>query len=169
MATKTDIVTNDPYRQQLSGTSIRLLRISHSKDGGFTGKLKRFRLADAPSYYAASYTWGSSIAYSNSNIKLDTGTLLVLQSLVPFLRMVTAHESFKSNDWWWIDSLCINLENAKEREAQVSIMADIYKRAKKGVVWLGENQHEGSDCTGAMNFLHYRKKFHSTKVRLRCC
>jgi hypothetical protein len=37
----------------------------------------------------------------------------------------------------------------------VSIMADIYKRARKAVVWLGDRVEEGSDCTGAVAFLKY--------------
>jgi hypothetical protein len=154
MDLKTKTTTKGPYHQKLSGAYIRLLRISQSQDGGFTGKLKRFRLADAPPFYTASYTWGVR-SYSNSTIKLDTGELPVLQGIEPFLRMITGHETFDDRDWWWIDSLCINLSDRKERETQVSIMADIYKKARKGVVWLGEKQEEGSDCTGAIDFLSH--------------
>jgi hypothetical protein len=37
----------------------------------------------------------------------------------------------------WIDALCINQESVSERNAQVAIMRDIYKAAKRIVVWLG--------------------------------
>ncbi|KAF2851037.1 hypothetical protein T440DRAFT_449720 [Plenodomus tracheiphilus IPT5] len=69
--------------------------------------------------------------------------------------MVTRHDAFHSKDWWWIDSLCINLDDGHEREMQIQIMADIYKRAKRAIIWLGEERENHSDCTGAIEFLHY--------------
>ena len=152
--TTTPTAYNPVYHQKLSRTSIRLLRIQCSPDGSFTGRLKRFRLADAPPFYTASYTWGSK-SFSDTVITLDDGTLPILHSLEPFLRMVSRHEMFTDKDWWWVDSLCINLKDGRERESQVSIMADIYRRAKKAVVWLGEKKEEDSDCTGAVKFLKY--------------
>lgn len=68
--------------------------------------------------------------------------------------MVTKHDDFHSSEWWWIDSLCINLEDEKEREKQITIMADIYEKAKRAIIWLGEEKETGSDCTGALKFLH---------------
>jgi hypothetical protein len=59
-----DTVVDSVYRQKLSGVSIRLLRVSYSQDGGFTGKFKRFRLADAPPFYTASYV-GSPLRDTN--------------------------------------------------------------------------------------------------------
>jgi hypothetical protein len=94
-------IFNPVYHQNLSTASIRLLRISHARDGTFTGRLKRFRLADAPPFYTASYTWGNK-AFSDATISLDTGTLPILCSLVPFLRMVGRHDMFGDKDWWWV-------------------------------------------------------------------
>ncbi|KAF9698563.1 hypothetical protein EKO04_003854 [Ascochyta lentis] len=135
-------------------TCIRLLRFSQPEDGVFVGKLQKFPLAGAPHYYTASYVWGER-THTGATINLKTGTLPVLSSLVPFLHMVTRHGDFKPSDWWWIDSLCINLDDSHEREKQVRIMADIYKRARRAIVWLGEEKEDGSDCTNAIEFLHY--------------
>ena len=38
----------------------------------------------------------------------------------------------------WIDALCINQRDIEERNAQVSIMSDIYRQADILSVWLGE-------------------------------
>jgi hypothetical protein len=100
-----------------------------------------------------SYVWGTQ-EYAETNILLNTASLPVLRSLLPFLHMVTHHTDFQDSDWWWIDSLCINLNDGNEREQQIRIMADIYKRSKRAVIWLGEEHQEGSDCTGAIEFLH---------------
>ena len=145
---------NPVYREKIDGTAVRLLQFSKSQDGRFTGRLKKFELAHAPHFYSASYTWGTK-AYSDTAIKLKNGILPVLQGLLPFLRMVSEHEDFRDDDWWWIDSLSINLADGQERESQVRIMADIYKKAKRAMVWLGDEIDDGSDCRGAIDFLHY--------------
>ncbi|KAF1963002.1 hypothetical protein CC80DRAFT_434374 [Byssothecium circinans] len=147
-------ISSNPYREGVNSSSIRLLRISTSRDGGFSGFLKVFPLADAPPFYSASYTWGKNTP-SNTTIRLRAGSLPVLPSLVPFLRMVTEHVDFSDRDWWWIDSLCINLADSQEREKQVRIMADIYKKSKRTIIWLGEEQEEGSSCAGAIEFMLY--------------
>ena len=146
-------VFSDPVDE----TSIRLLRFSLSEDGVFIGRLRRFSLASAPHYYTASYVWGER-RYTGTVIKLETGRLPVLDSLVPFLHTITRHDDFRPEDWWWIDSLCIHLDDGHEREKQVRIMADIYKQARRAIIWLGEEQEEGSDCTDAIEFLQYLSK-----------
>lgn len=111
-------------------------------------------MAGAPHYYAASYVWGER-KYTGAKVLLKSGNIRVLDSLVPFLDMVTRHGDFKTSDYWWIDSLCINLEDSREREKQVQIMADIYKKARRAIIWLGQESEKGSDCSDGINFLHY--------------
>lgn len=142
------------FQEPVDETSIRLLRFSQSEDGVFVGELQRFPLTSAPHYYTASYVWGER-KYAGTSITLAKGELPVLSSLAPFIRMITRHSDFKPTDWWWIDSLSINLQDAQERERQVRIMADIYKQAKRAIIWLGEEKQDGSDCTNAIEFLHY--------------
>jgi hypothetical protein len=143
------------YTTPIGSTSIRLLQFSSNEDGTFTGKLKKFKLADAPPFYTASYVWGEKSYSPFSSITLKSGTLPVLASLAPFLDMVSKHQDFSSKDWWWIDSLCINLRDGTEREGQVKIMGQIYHRARRVIIWLGEEKEEGSDCTNATRFLYH--------------
>lgn len=142
------------YSDSIDSVSIRLLRFSRSEHGALTGKLHTFRLAEAPKFYTASYVWGER-ADSGTSVLLNTGPLTVLPSLVPFLNMVAQHDDFTDRDYFWIDFLCINQYDLHEREKQVEVMAEIYKRAKRAIVWLGEEKEEGSDCTGAIEFLHH--------------
>ena len=37
----------------------------------------------------------------------------------------------------WIDAICIDQDSRNEKEAQVPLMCDIYKRAQRVVIWLG--------------------------------
>lgn len=51
----------------------------------------------------------------------------------------------------WIDQLCIDQANLQERNEQVSIMADIYRRAERTVVWLGETMMLDDDRKAIVN------------------
>jgi hypothetical protein len=39
---------------------------------------------------------------------------------------------------FWIDTICINQEDLRERSSQVQLMRDIYKGSSRTVVWIGE-------------------------------
>jgi hypothetical protein len=39
----------------------------------------------------------------------------------------------------WVDAICINQEDDDERSAQVAIMGDIYRQAKRTVIWLRDH------------------------------
>lgn len=46
----------------------------------------------------------------------------------------------------WVDAVCINQENAEEREQQVAIIKQVYARAANVVVWLGEYNAAAEQC-----------------------
>ncbi|KAK1756980.1 heterokaryon incompatibility protein-domain-containing protein [Echria macrotheca] len=53
----------------------------------------------------------------------------------------------------WIDAICINQEDEVEKTQQVNLMADIYSRASKVIVWLGEADDKTNDAFEAMKIL----------------
>jgi hypothetical protein len=52
---------------------------------------------------------------------------------------------------FWIDAICINQNDIRERNAQVLIMGDIYEHAEEVVIWLGE---EGDESSFAFDLIH---------------
>lgn len=42
----------------------------------------------------------------------------------------------------WIDAICINQQDDLEKNHQVAMMSDIYQRALRVLVWLGESSEE---------------------------
>lgn len=40
----------------------------------------------------------------------------------------------------WNDTVCINQADIQERSNQVAMMSDMYKNARKTLVWLGEDE-----------------------------
>lgn len=58
----------------------------------------------------------------------------------------------------WLDQLCINQTNIAERNAQVQIMGDIYYRAARTAIWLGEAE---ADNDAAFDLL---SEFSTTQI-----
>jgi hypothetical protein len=121
-------------------TSIRLVQILP----GSGNKGLSINLVDSfvsgPSkipYDALSYTWGDGARtkfVSCSGRRLGV-TQTLLEALLRFRdpdRIVTL----------WADQICICQERVKERNQQVSMMGDIFRSARKVIVWLGEDYED---------------------------
>lgn len=109
-----------------------------------------------PRYAALSYTWGppernddESVAekpprYVNVNDK----PLPVSENLFQGLRKVKrwCQASEETGIHLWIDAICIDQNNYEEKGKQVDMMGEIYRRANRVIVWLGDcPENEGRD------------------------
>ena len=93
-----------------------------------------FAADNPPKYEALSYCWGKD--HNTKVIDLVGGPLI---SVTPNLELALWHLrlSYRVRTLW-IDAICINQKNARERDSQIEIMSRIYRDAKRVVVWLGE-------------------------------
>ncbi|KAH9217083.1 heterokaryon incompatibility protein-domain-containing protein [Leptodontidium sp. 2 PMI_412] len=101
-------------------------------------------LSKCPKYEAVSYFWGSPL--DQGQIICDGKTITVPVNLYGFLsrmRLKAANRKF------WIDSVCINQSNEKEKSSQVAEMRNIYANASRTLVWLGA---EADQSTLALQF-----------------
>ena len=92
-----------------------------------------------PTYEALSYVWGS--LENRINIQVGGHTLAVTQNLaeaLPYLRYKDKPRVL------WIDAICINQQDLKERSRQVRRMADLYRLADRVAVWLGPGSTDSS-------------------------
>lgn len=99
---------------------------------------------------AASPTLGGTgeTAAEEPRMILNGGSFLLQHNLclaLRFLRSPTHSVNL------WIDAICINQASIPERNAQVALMAFIYKRASAVISWLGvpEQDYSGSSLEGA--------------------
>lgn len=151
-----------------SSAEIRLIRLSRddtNRSGQVSGELTTFSLNDprCPPFTTVSYTWGDK-EYHEESVGLNGQSTLVLKNVLALLRMLCSTPSGAFNlaeDWFWIDSICINQENLSERTSQVKLMGQIYRQANATIVWLTE----GSDDTNtAMELLlHLAKRRHELR------
>lgn len=52
------------------------------------------------------------------------------------------------NAYIWVDQICIDQSNTVERNAQVSLMGQIYARARNVIAWLGRHDRDAEDAIG---------------------
>ncbi|KAI1398394.1 heterokaryon incompatibility protein-domain-containing protein [Hypoxylon fuscum] len=95
-------------------------------------------------FEALSYVWGPQenpeqvkvVDTASSHQRVNSlGSILVGRNLVVALRHLRSKDNPRK---LWVDALCINQDDTKEREGQVGLMRDIYRLAARVVVWLGQ-------------------------------
>jgi hypothetical protein len=87
---------------------------------------------DIMPYEALSYTWGDT--EKTDKIRVNGCEFHVTQNL----RLALEYLRLENEDRiLWIDGLCINQMNDKEKGHQVQQMGNIYSRAERVVIWLG--------------------------------
>jgi hypothetical protein len=123
---------------------IRLVKITRNALTGFIEcRTEQFSLQHPPTYTALSYACGSRPA--NFNLKLNGRDWFVRKNLSRFLRQHLQMDR-DSQEWLWIDAICIDQANLSERTHQVRLMADIYGKASRVVAWLGPAYEQSDDA-----------------------
>jgi hypothetical protein len=131
---------DEPLRCMLFPSSL-LSRVSQSK-------------SEQHEYKALSYWWGEDepthaiTLYDDTGVReglenraptLPSGTFYVRSNLAAALR----HFRREGEDVnFWVDAICIDQTNLREKTAQVSMMDEIYSEAESVCVWLGAGNPE---------------------------
>jgi len=148
----------EPYRSLTlpSGSKcIRVLDISSASTdtAAIVGNLRVVDLTTSPSFNALSYVWSSpepnqTITCNGVDIIVSANGYSALQHLRTSLGPFTI----------WIDGICIDQANTKEKEHQILLMGDIYSQAAIVYVWLGEGNEKTDRAINYMKtagFLDY--------------
>ena len=130
-----------PYKYLSSSKWIRLCKIVRTKNDGFRFVLEKYLLDSAPPYRALSYTWGPAEGGFVPHDGDQVDWLVHGRNRSVPIHLILALSNLSNRDlngYYWIDALCINQLNDKERNEQVMIMDKISQRATAVDVWLGE-------------------------------
>jgi hypothetical protein len=79
-----------------------------------------------------------------------TSTIAVRPNLLVALQYLRHLENIRT---LWIDAICINQEDLRERSTEVSRMGSIYHNAKRVVIWLGPEADDSDLAVEACKFI----------------
>lgn len=148
------------YKDIVYDKEIRLLKILRGKKGEALEcvlfSTDKFASDDSEriQYWALSYWWGEGLPHNEIKMFFDTGGRSISQKMTVFNtfglfyvrdNLAAALHQFRSEDKdvnLWIDAICINQDNLKEKTAQVARMNEIYYGADNVCVWLGAGDDE---------------------------
>ena len=135
------------YRQLPSPQSIRVLELYGSVEPTEELRCRLVEVSvDKPlPYEAISYAWeGQSPSCS---ITCNGESLLVTENCAAALRTCRPTDSKKTR-YLWIDGICIDQNSTLERNHQVKIMGDVYRNAKRVLIWLGQPVPKSQEYQG---------------------
>ncbi|KAK6835106.1 hypothetical protein PG987_009800 [Apiospora arundinis] len=179
------------YAPLTSDHGVRFLRIEPSAalDAPFVLSLRTATLFDPPKYDALSYTWadedgddGRTVPVEIQRVNSDVGgagdrdsdfnhdeqnafhQVFITKNCASALRRLRLPDQLRD---MWIDALCINQADKRERTHQVTLMSRIYVGAEHVVVYTGEatpltdklfdalNQLPDHDISGSSPWMSY--------------
>jgi hypothetical protein len=122
-----------PFYPSLSSQD-REIRLLHLQPGEKTEdiecRLRVVSLDTNPSYEALSYRWGDG----TSSVLVDGHDILIPQNLEEALCRMRLNGKERV---LWADAICIDQSRIAERNEQVALMADIYRKCERCLIWLG--------------------------------
>ncbi|KAG7421289.1 Heterokaryon incompatibility protein 6, OR allele [Fusarium oxysporum f. sp. rapae] len=125
-----DLFQYEPF--DLDQPGFRLVCLEKGSQPQVRCHLYQSHLDDIISYEALSYAWEGQD--KSQEIIVDGKYLSITASLNDALFHLRKPDEDRV---LWIDALCIDQNNIKERGHQVNRMGEIYKKAEKVVIWLG--------------------------------
>lgn len=141
----------------LSGNAneLRLLRLATTPDQsphghGIQCSITHASLGSAPKYQALSYTWGKEVSHSPV-IFLQGCKFPVRPNLHSALAQLQASQF--PPEHLWIDAVCINQNDAEEKNSQVRKMKAIFQNASRVIVWLGPSNFLSGDAFALLHSL----------------
>lgn len=148
------------FDKRLETGEIRVLRLLPSTEVDAEIQCKSLRRNfERGTYTALSYVWGDRTPART--ILLNGKTSSVTPNLFAALRQL---RDAKEEIYLWVDALCINQDDGQEKNAQVSMMGEIYKNSGRVLMWLGE---EEADSNVAMELVRHFEEAMKTRARER--
>ena len=154
-----------PFKyERLEDDEIRLLHLhpfsGHGSAKTLSADLKTVRLQQNESlasteFEALSYFWGTENA--DRTLFLNKIPFFIRPNLDAALREFCKG---KTERVLWIDAICINQDDVKERNQQVRMMSSIYRHAAKVIIWLGPRWTERKEVAAEaiQDFVHRQRR-----------
>lgn len=145
----------EPFRYEplnLDRPAIRLLRLVQGEGNRIICDVFQAYLDDSDGilpYEALSYTWG--IPDLSFHIELNGKRLGITNNLYTALRQLRSDDQDRI---LWVDAVCIDQSNPKERGHQVQQMGYIYRQAERVLFWLGQATYSTNVFLDSLQMFH---------------
>jgi hypothetical protein len=138
------------HYQKLAGPRhLRLLKLLENSHNGQVYNLIETLLDAAPAYEAISSVWGDQRKCETLRIQSSCLGIDITSSLKDALSQLRPYSKTRH---LWIDQTCIDQTNIDERNQQVGIMGEIYRKSQRVLIWLGEQSADLPDLTTTLEF-----------------
>ncbi|KAH8900489.1 HET-domain-containing protein, partial [Thozetella sp. PMI_491] len=133
-----------PYQYEPLPTAdlIRILQIDPSSVASdqLRGSFQVHSLSKAPGFEALSYVWAQPVSDPRDfpvplTFQIGEHHVKIGENLAAALRRLRLPTDSRSV---WADAICIDQTNTPEKNTQVQMMGEIYRKAKRTVAWFGE-------------------------------
>lgn len=118
--------------------SIRLIKLHPARTSDADIVIELFKNdTERPLYDAVSWCWGKGGRIRPVRARCDGGDycLRISENLESALRHLRLTDKFRT---LWVDAICIDQVNSVEKNKQVPMMSEIYGKAQRVCVWLGD-------------------------------
>ncbi|KAK5131952.1 hypothetical protein LTR08_000464 [Meristemomyces frigidus] len=145
------------HRIKLQSDAIRVLVLEPTDedldDAFIQCRLVSTSIEKPVAYEALSYTWGDDALSPTRFIDCDGDVTPVTINLYEALLAMRYSDRPRT---LWVDALCIDQSNNKERNHQVSLMARIDRKAAGVLIWVG---NDGPAMDGERSFQYLRQLY----------
>lgn len=121
------------YRALKKKNEIRIFKVEKIGPNEWQYDIQHTTLANAPPFETVSYVWGPDTRQNIIRLRGDR-TIRVNDNLAKALSYLSAE---CKTGYLWIDQININQSSTQERNHQVKMMGDIYKKGGRVIAWLG--------------------------------
>lgn len=111
-------------------------------------ELEIVNLDSLPNYEAISYTWDGQEC--DQTIVCNGRSLLTTMNCIKILEQLATRSVHR----FWMDAICIDQQSensAQDKRKQLPLMGEIYSRASRVLIWLGEATHESNETFAFLN------------------
>ncbi|KAK7415674.1 hypothetical protein QQX98_005706 [Neonectria punicea] len=141
--------SNHYYCLREPAYELRLLDLLPATPSGhLLGRVRRFNIDSPPAFVSVSHVWGDKKADRPISLQSGCGSkeLQISHNLEAFLVGMLCHTPKTLPQCWegsdrlplWIDMVCIDQKDMREKALQIPLMRDIYSKASAVVVWIHE-------------------------------
>ncbi|KAI4947468.1 hypothetical protein J4E91_006822 [Alternaria rosae] len=139
------------YRALKKEDEIRIFKVEKIGPNEWQYDIEHTTLADAPPFETVSYVWGPDTRQNIIRLQ-DDRTIRINDNLAKALPYLSVE---CKTGYLWIDQININQSSTQERNHQVKMMGNIYRKGTRVLAWLGIGSKPNKSTLALIEMVRY--------------